>query len=55
MMVWLIGAAGAWFLLDFCYHGSTISTPAILTLLNPHASEPPGEVTDAAPEGTDPE
>jgi PHS family inorganic phosphate transporter-like MFS transporter len=39
MMIWLIGAAGAWFLLDFCYYGNTISTPAILTLLNPHASE----------------
>jgi MFS family permease len=39
MMIWLIGAAGAWFLLDFCYYGNTISTPAILALLNPHASE----------------
>ncbi len=39
MMIWLIGAAGAWLLLDFCYYGNTISTPAILTLLNPHASE----------------
>jgi MFS family permease len=39
MMIWLIGAAGAWFLRDFCYYGNTISTPAILTLLNPHASE----------------
>jgi MFS transporter, PHS family, inorganic phosphate transporter len=36
--VWLIGTAGAWALLDFCYYGNTISTPEILKLLNPHAS-----------------
>jgi MFS transporter, PHS family, inorganic phosphate transporter len=39
MLVWLIGAAGAWALLDFCYYGNTISSPEILALLNPHASE----------------
>ncbi len=38
MMVWLIGTASAWFLLDFCYYGNSISTPEILKLLNPHAS-----------------
>ena len=38
MLVWLIGTAGAWALLDFCYYGNTISTPEILKLLNPHAS-----------------
>jgi PHS family inorganic phosphate transporter-like MFS transporter len=38
MLVWLIGTAGAWALLDFCYYGNTISTPEILDLLNPHAS-----------------
>ena len=38
MLIWLIGAAGAWALLDFCYYGNTISTPEILKLLNPHAS-----------------
>jgi MFS transporter, PHS family, inorganic phosphate transporter len=38
MLLWLAGTAGAWFLLDFCYYGNTISTPEILTLLNPHAS-----------------
>jgi MFS transporter, PHS family, inorganic phosphate transporter len=38
LLVWLIGTAGAWFLLDFCYYGNTISTPEILKLLNPHAS-----------------
>jgi MFS family permease len=38
MLAWLIGAAGAWALLDFCYYGNTISTPEILALLNPGAS-----------------
>jgi MFS transporter, PHS family, inorganic phosphate transporter len=38
MLLWLIGTAGAWFLLDFCYYGNTISTPEILALLNPRAS-----------------
>jgi MFS transporter, PHS family, inorganic phosphate transporter len=39
LLLWLIGTAGAWLLLDFCYYGNTISTPEILKLLNPHASE----------------
>jgi MFS family permease len=39
MLLWLIGTAGAWALLDFCYYGNTISTPEILKLLNPRASE----------------
>jgi MFS transporter, PHS family, inorganic phosphate transporter len=39
MLLWLVGTAGAWLLLDFCYYGNTISTPEILKLLNPHASE----------------
>lgn len=38
LLLWLIATAGAWFLLDFCYYGNTISTPEILKLLNPHAS-----------------
>ncbi len=38
MLLWLIGTAGAWFLLDFAYYGNTISSPEILKLLNPHAS-----------------
>jgi MFS transporter, PHS family, inorganic phosphate transporter len=38
MLLWLIGTAGCWALLDFCYYGNTISTPQILKLLNPHAS-----------------
>jgi MFS transporter, PHS family, inorganic phosphate transporter len=38
MLFWLIGTAGAWALLDFCYYGNSISTPEILALLNPAAS-----------------
>jgi len=38
MLLWLIGTAGAWFLLDFAYYGNTISSPEILKLINPHAS-----------------
>jgi PHS family inorganic phosphate transporter-like MFS transporter len=34
---WLIGAAGAWFLLDFAFYGNTISSPQILKLISPHA------------------
>jgi MFS transporter, PHS family, inorganic phosphate transporter len=39
MLAWLIGTSGAWLLLDFCYYGNTISTPEILKLVNPHASD----------------
>jgi MFS family permease len=39
MLVWLIGTAGAWALLDFCYYGNTISQPEIIKLANPNASE----------------
>ena len=38
LLLWLIGTAGGWMLLDFCYYGNTISQPEILKLLNPHAS-----------------
>jgi MFS family permease len=38
MLIWLIGTAGTWALLDFCYYGNSISTPEILALLNPKAS-----------------
>jgi MFS transporter, PHS family, inorganic phosphate transporter len=38
LLIWLIGTAGAWALLDFCYYGNTISQPAILKLLNPNAT-----------------
>ena len=38
MLMWLIGTASAWCLLDFAYYGNTISSPEILRLLNPHAT-----------------
>jgi MFS family permease len=38
MLTWLIGTAGAWALLDFCYYGNTISFPEITKLMNPAAS-----------------
>jgi MFS transporter, PHS family, inorganic phosphate transporter len=38
MLLWLVGTATAWALLDFCYYGNSISTPEILALLNPKAS-----------------
>jgi len=39
LLVWLIGAAGCWMLMDFCYYGNTISQPEILKLADKHASE----------------
>jgi MFS transporter, PHS family, inorganic phosphate transporter len=39
MLLWLIGTAGAWALLDFCYYGNSISSPEILALLSPKATE----------------
>jgi len=38
MLLWIIGTAGAWALLDFCYYGNTISSPEILKLINPHGT-----------------
>jgi MFS family permease len=38
MLLWLIGTAGAWALLDFSYYGNTISFPEITKLMNPSAS-----------------
>jgi MFS family permease len=38
MLVWLIGTAGAWMLLDFAYYGNTISSPEVLKLINPEGS-----------------
>ncbi len=38
LLIWLLGTAGGWLLLDFCYYGNTISAPEILKLINPHAS-----------------
>ncbi|MGB8343962.1 MAG: MFS transporter, partial [Ktedonobacteraceae bacterium] len=37
LLRWLIGTAGAWFLLDFAYYGTTISSPLVLKQLNPHS------------------
>ncbi len=36
-LLWIIGAAGAWFLLDIAYYGTTISSPLVLGALNPKA------------------
>ncbi|HTT91442.1 MAG TPA: MFS transporter [Acidimicrobiales bacterium] len=38
LLIWLIGTAGGWLLLDFCYYGNTISSPEILKLINPTAT-----------------
>ena len=38
MLLWLVGTAGCWMLLDFAYYGNTISSPEILKLINPHGS-----------------
>lgn len=35
----LAGTAGCWFLLDYAYYGNTISTPQIVSLISPHASD----------------
>jgi MFS family permease len=35
----LIGTAGCWFLLDYAYYGNTISTPRIISLIDPGASQ----------------
>ncbi|MGH2478230.1 MAG: MFS transporter, partial [Ktedonobacteraceae bacterium] len=36
---WIIGSAGAWFLLDIAYYGTTTSNPLILKALDPHANQ----------------
>ena len=38
LLIWLLGTAGGWLLLDFCYYGNSISQPEILKLIHPHAS-----------------
>jgi PHS family inorganic phosphate transporter-like MFS transporter len=35
---WLMGTAGAWFLLDIAYYGTTISSPLVLKSLDAHAT-----------------
>jgi MFS transporter, PHS family, inorganic phosphate transporter len=39
LLVLLAGTAGCWFLLDYAYYGNTISTPRIIELISPHASQ----------------
>jgi MFS family permease len=39
LLVLLTGTAGCWFLLDYAYYGNTISTPRIISLITPNASE----------------
>ncbi|HEX7160512.1 MAG TPA: MFS transporter [Trebonia sp.] len=39
LLVLLTGTAGCWFLLDYAYYGNTISTPRIISLIAPNASE----------------
>jgi MFS transporter, PHS family, inorganic phosphate transporter len=38
LLIWLLGTAVGWLLLDFCYYGNSISQPEILELISPHAS-----------------
>jgi len=38
MLGLIIGTAGAWFLFDYAYYGNTLSLPAILKDVDPHAS-----------------
>jgi MFS transporter, PHS family, inorganic phosphate transporter len=39
LLTLLIGTAGCWFLLDYAYYGNTISTPRIISLIAPGASQ----------------
>jgi len=38
MLTLIIGTAGTWFLFDYAYYGNTLSLPAILKEVSPHAS-----------------
>jgi MFS family permease len=38
MLLWIIGTAGAWAMLDFAYYGNTISSPEVLKAINPNGS-----------------
>jgi MFS family permease len=38
LVMWLVGGAGAWFMLDFSYYGNTIASPEIIKLISPGAS-----------------
>ena len=37
-LVTVLGTAGAWFLFDYAYYGNTLSLPAILKDVSPHAT-----------------
>jgi MFS transporter, PHS family, inorganic phosphate transporter len=37
-LIWLIGAAGCWFLLDVAYYGTTVSTPLVIKLFSPKST-----------------
>ncbi len=38
MLTLLLGTAGTWFLFDYAYYGNTLSLPAILKGIDPHAT-----------------
>ncbi len=38
MLVLMLGTAGCWFLFDYAYYGNTLSLPAILKQVAPHAT-----------------
>jgi MFS family permease len=38
MLLLLAGTAGTWFLFDYTYYGNTLSLPAILKAVDPHAT-----------------
>ena len=38
LLIWLIGAAGSWFLLDVSYYGTTVSTPLVIKLFSPQTT-----------------
>lgn len=39
-LIWLLGAAGTWFLLDIAYYGTTVSTPLVIKLFSPKSTLP---------------
>ena len=39
-LIWLVGAAGCWFLLDIAYYGTTVSTPLVIKLFSPKSTLP---------------
>ena len=38
LLIWLIGTAGTWFLLDLAYYGTTVSTPLVIKLFSPQTT-----------------